>query len=211
MRHRTPAHRRELNNSWRGSPERRAPRHAGFTLLELMMAIVILGLGLVMVATMFPVAWTRARTMSETTARQTIVPTTESTLRGLVPVADASLTQGGFAGDLVYVGDCSPGWIAAYSDTRVHALNMQNVRVGGGGKMRGFVAEDPWMQEMIPDANVWIRGVLVSDDDLNNACKELFAGPDGISGSSDDPSESDLADAFAAQSYQTPRVTFGQR
>ncbi len=44
------------------APSARPRRVTAFSLMELMIGIVILGLGLVMVATMFPVAWTRART-----------------------------------------------------------------------------------------------------------------------------------------------------
>lgn len=181
----------------------RSSQRPAFTLLELMMAIVILGLGLVMVATMFPVAWTRAKDMSELTARQTIVPTTESTLKGLVPVADKSLTRAGFAGDLIYVSDCNPGWIAAYSDTRVHVLNTQNLLVGGGTRPRGFVAEDPWTLEQIPQADDWITNPLESDA-LANACPDLINRALG-------DVRRNITEPFLALSFYTPRVTFGQR
>ncbi len=174
----------------------------GFTLIELMIAIVILGLGLTMVATIFPVAWTRAKAMSEVTAQQTMVPTIESTLRSLVPVADKSLTRVGFAGDLVYADECSPGWIAAYSDTRVHALNLNNLKV----QDRAFVAEDPWRLEMMPDARTWVADPLVGDP-LSNSCNELYERIRGLNlgvGAYVDM----ILEPF---SYHTPRVDFGQR
>ena len=38
-----------------------------------MIGITILGLGMVMVATIFPVAWNRARTLSEYTVQRTVI------------------------------------------------------------------------------------------------------------------------------------------
>ena len=91
---------------------------SGFSLIEMMIAIVILGLGLVMVATMFPVAWDRARTLSEHTTEQTIASAAharmEATLRpaGIKMIPNPSLVQPpyeiatiaptSFAGDLLF-------------------------------------------------------------------------------------------------------------
>ena len=120
----------------------------------MMIAIVILGLGLLMVATMFPVAWDRARTLSEYTIEQSVVPGAESTLEAVLRPTSARMTpivpippgppfeqilisSGSLAGDLVFdpflVRNVVPAeayrGIVLYSDTRVHALNLPNIKV----------------------------------------------------------------------------------
>ena len=60
----------------RQGPRTRATRRkarSAFSLAELMIAIVILGLGLLMVAGMFPVGWIKARELAEYTTSQSIV------------------------------------------------------------------------------------------------------------------------------------------
>lgn len=137
-----------------------------FSLIEMMIAIVILGLGLVMTATMFPVAWTRARTLTEYTTQRVISDSaatliTES-LRpsgtAFINFVDGSgnptgkyfLSGGSLAGDMFYDpvlhadGDinlrlpCAPPnqcythlSVVIPSDTRVHALHMQNLLADG--------------------------------------------------------------------------------
>jgi len=61
-----------------------------FSLVEMMIAIVILGLGMIMVATMFPVAWDRARDLSEFTIEQTAVGAAQAALEAVVKPAGAS-------------------------------------------------------------------------------------------------------------------------
>lgn len=94
-----------------------------FSLIEMMIAIVILGLGLVMVATMFPVAWDRARTLSEHTTEQSIAAAAHSRISSTLrpagihlapktnpddslpsepPYVIAQISGGSFAGDLLY-------------------------------------------------------------------------------------------------------------
>ena len=89
----------------------RMSRHLrrGFSLVELMIAIVILGLGLVMVATVFPVAWGRARELSEFTQQQSITPAAQNLTSRILRAAPADLgtaTVGpSFAGDLLRRGN----------------------------------------------------------------------------------------------------------
>jgi len=101
---------------------------SAFSLIEMMIAIVILGLGLVMVATMFPVAWDRARTLSEHTTEQTIASAAharmEATLRPagikLIPNPSpiqppyeiATIGGGSFAGDLLFDQTLSRGLLS---------------------------------------------------------------------------------------------------
>ncbi len=130
---------------------------AGFSLVELMIAIVILGLGLVMVATMFPVAWGRARDLGEFTQQRSITPVADNLAKALlhspgpsVPTLPTSVGIS-FAGDLIY-NEQIPGPVANSptiwpSDTWVHALNMENIRV----ENPAFVAEDPWQIELALD------------------------------------------------------------
>lgn len=128
----------------------------GFSLIELMIAIIILGLGLVMVATMFPVAWGRARDLSEFTTKQTITPGAMNLLENLLraaPVDTLHASAGpSFAGDLIVLRESqhvfplfrqsgqTPYWIR---EPWVHELNMQNIRV----KNPAFVDENPWQLE----------------------------------------------------------------
>ncbi len=97
----------------------RSPRR-GFSMAELMIAIVILGLGLLMVATMFPVAWTRARDLAEFTNQTTATEAAQTTVDMLcnvwdgTPAPDAATS---FLGDLAG---------AAPADGQVHVLHMDN-------------------------------------------------------------------------------------
>jgi prepilin-type N-terminal cleavage/methylation domain-containing protein len=181
---------------------------AAFSLIELMIAIVILGVGLVMVATMFPVAWQRAREMSEITAQQAMVPAIESTVRGLVPLAKFG-TEGcdpiaqpmgcvlaaGIAGDLIFDARYRPPWvlpaaptgrIIALSDTRVHALHLQNVTVGAGQDPRRFVGEAPWELERMPT-----RGDLHREPSIDY--------------------DTEFGPQFDLHTYHTPRIRLSQR
>jgi prepilin-type N-terminal cleavage/methylation domain-containing protein len=146
---------------------------SAFSLIEMMIAIVILGLGLVMTATMFPVAWTRARTLTEYTTQRSAAASAESTLSTLLHAAGSSirvvpingnptrklfLTAGSLAGDffydptlvLQYGGQVA---IIGYSDTRMHALNVANILVTpqGGAPGSEIIDEDPWLLERMFD------------------------------------------------------------
>jgi hypothetical protein len=126
--------------------------------MELMIGIVILGLGMVMVATIFPVAWERARTLNEQTIQQSVVANAHATVKSLVRVSSPSSgtvptadDASSFFGDLV----CDPAWPARpisacgqdfASDTWVHALNVENVQLAD----RRFIREDPWRLEVHP-------------------------------------------------------------
>ena len=126
-----------------------------FSLVEMMIAIIILGLGLVMVATIFPVAWDRARTLSEYTVEQSAAAGAQTTLATLLrpashtlveilprpdlnsgnPREELRLTSGSLAGDMFF-DPTLPGSlpadeqylaILAFADTSVHALNVENM------------------------------------------------------------------------------------
>ncbi|MEE9294573.1 MAG: hypothetical protein V3W34_06400 [Phycisphaerae bacterium] len=105
---------------------------------EMMIAIIILGLGLLMVATMFPVAWTRARDLAEFTNQTTATQTAETTVRMLCNVTDPSqwVPPGGPPAPPPYVSTSFLGDFAidiagdtAVADTSVHVLHMENVLV----------------------------------------------------------------------------------
>ena len=135
------------------------PRRLGFSLLELMIGIAILGLGMVMVATIFPVAWDRARTLSEYRVQRTVTDNARVTVKALARVsapahgpfpADADASS--FLGDVLHdrvnnalVTAC-PNWthppvgLSNAADTWIHALNMENIRVAN----RAFVPERLW-------------------------------------------------------------------
>ncbi len=146
-------------------------RHDGFSLLELMIGIAILGLGMVMVATIFPVAWSRARTLSEYTAEKSATAGAYTTVKSLVHVSGSSRNSSSFHGDLLWdflndrsIRACRNYWAddsefyadVLPHDTLVHALNMENIRV----EERRFISEDTWM---IQDPD----GVLYREGDVN--------------------------------------------
>lgn len=139
----------------------RMVRHPAFSLLELMIGIMVLGMGMVLVATMFPVAWHRARELNEYTVQKTTAAGAHDTIKSLVQVA-GPFEPSSFAGDLLL--DPAPdrpdgktptvarsllGAAGAWqcADTRVHALNLQNIQV----ENRAFVDEDSWDVEQALD------------------------------------------------------------
>jgi len=151
-----------------------AAQARAFSLVEMMIAIVILGLGLVMVATMFPVAWDRARTLSEYTVQQSAAAGAQATLAALLrpashrlveilprptapgaPLEELRLTSGSLAGDMFFDPTLlSPSpllstgerhrAILAFSDTSVHALNMENISYISTDPADLTIAENPW-------------------------------------------------------------------
>ncbi len=93
-----------------------------FSMVELMIAIVILGLGLLMLATMFPVAWTRARDMSEFTVQSSVGDMAAITVEAetLVRTGDRNSS---------FVGDIDGSGVAGDPPglPLVHQLNMETV------------------------------------------------------------------------------------
>lgn len=75
-----------------GRPHLRASLRPAFSLIEMMIAIVILGLGLVMTATMFPVAWTRARTLTEYTTQRVVAQSAAATITETLRPSGSSFT-----------------------------------------------------------------------------------------------------------------------
>jgi type II secretory pathway pseudopilin PulG len=107
---------------------------------EMMIAIVILGLGLLMAATMFPVAWTRARQLAEQTTVSVATSAAETTVRMLatvskplpVPMPSTTAATTTYMTPTSFVGDydeednpvtTSP---ASLTDTFVHVLHLEN-------------------------------------------------------------------------------------
>ncbi|MCH7720572.1 MAG: prepilin-type N-terminal cleavage/methylation domain-containing protein [Planctomycetes bacterium] len=155
-------------------PEKRAtPRTArsAFSLAELMIAIVILGLGLLMVAGMFPVGWLKARELAEFTTSQSCVAVAEVTVKHLCQVEGPydpdsnavpsyvhpdTLSDGAgssFIGDFLASPNLSATshfvrdpFLAAPPNTNVHVLNVENLLAATGTT----VPEDLWRLE-IPD------------------------------------------------------------
>jgi len=153
----------------RASDGCRAPQRSrtrGFSLIELMVAMTILGLGLVLVATMFPVAWTRARDLAEYTTQEDITDSAEVILKQITRVddpEDLAVTGGSFAGDIIYYPPATNG-TAFYveANPRVHALYLENLTAGtSSAPQRRFVpnhedaSEDndfaPWLLEVMDD------------------------------------------------------------
>ena len=128
------------------SPIRHSPfairySRPAFSLIELMIAIVILGLGLLVVATMFPIAWTKARDLAESTAAATCTDTAEATVHLLTHVSKDLDGNGTFDAGTdrpsSFLGDIGTDGL----DPWVHALHMENIEVAGawgsGPPLRG--------------------------------------------------------------------------
>ncbi|MEK6797355.1 MAG: prepilin-type N-terminal cleavage/methylation domain-containing protein [Planctomycetota bacterium] len=165
------------------------PQHLArpaFSLVEMMIAIVILGLGMVMVATMFPIAWTRARQLGEHTAERSVSAGLGVIVESLVEPSSVAyfplenrdrVVAAGLAGDLIFDPSLASMPIA-FSDTRVHALHLENILVEAA--VETPVPEDSWKIEQIP----------------------YFFDPDV---------EDDLKKSLKTRSLFDPRVRFEQR
>jgi hypothetical protein len=157
--------------------------------MELMIAIVILGLGMIMVAMMFPIAWDRARTLSEATTKGTITDGADSVIKMLARVDGHGFDASSFAGDMVFNESKArtdiippyPGFLLTDSDTRMHLLHMENVRISDP---RAFVPErlEPWNDLLAP----WrLERVVLKEDTANicydpdrpEYCQSLFLSP----------------------------------
>jgi hypothetical protein len=69
-------------------------------------------------------------------------------------VAGADFNSANFAGDLIFdpLFSMKRGKIVAYGDTRVHALNVENIDVGDP-RFPEIISEDPWLLEGMPSAD----------------------------------------------------------
>ena len=167
-----------------------ARRAAAFSLIEVMMAIIILGLGLVMVATMFPVAWTRARALTEHTVQRAVDDATETTVRSVLRAGgrDFFTSTPSFKSDLLYDLSASRGErILALPDTRVHALNLENIQLPAPNQpaVWTFVSEDPHLLEERHCLHEWEDPAFTDPDEIYTE--------------------------WRARSYYSPRVRFRQR
>ncbi|MHC5110316.1 MAG: type II secretion system protein [Planctomycetota bacterium] len=140
----------------------------GFSLIELMIAIVILGLGMVMVSTMFPVAMDRARKLTDATKSSSVIDAAQSHVLLTTRVNGVRGTS--FVGDMIIATDSggSPRLISL-SDTRVHLLHMENLLVGDAASNapRGFTPTRlrPWQDELLPwhiDPPDFVPGVVAA-------------------------------------------------
>lgn len=136
-------------------------RRRGISLAEMMIAIVILGLGLLMVASLFPVSWLSARRLAESTTQFSCRQAADMTVRTLLKVdGEAGEEVVLLPGDQVQVGNCDActpigqpksvtfeagsvevdGSVGA-PIARVHVMNLGNILFEG---QRAFVAENTW-------------------------------------------------------------------
>ncbi|MFQ5490451.1 MAG: prepilin-type N-terminal cleavage/methylation domain-containing protein [Phycisphaerae bacterium] len=102
------------------------PRRAGaqfyrsaFSLAELMIALVILGIGLITVASMFPIAWTKARDLADFTTQAAITDAAQTMLANVARVSNPAGQPTSFQGD--------PTALFPDPDPFVHPLHMQNL------------------------------------------------------------------------------------
>lgn len=113
---------------------RQGTARSGFSMAELMIAIVILGIGLLMAAVMFPVAWTRARELAEFTNQSTATNAAQTTVRLLtavarpIPGAVAApfQTVTSFLGDHDSEFNPTTNMPPSLADSFVHPLHLEN-------------------------------------------------------------------------------------
>lgn len=187
-----------------------------FSLIEMMIAIVILGLGLIMTATMFPVAWTRARSLTEYTTQRSISASVDAAVSLRLQAAGPSrrnvtisgqptptqlLAAGGIAGDFFYdptLAQYGQSAIIAYSDRRVHALNLGNLRpFFDPDPAKQIMDEDPWrIEQMFDIESDYCHPIL-------GCGVEVFNIPP--------PDRSKYLGEFLMNSFYTARATLEQR
>ncbi|MCK4658677.1 MAG: prepilin-type N-terminal cleavage/methylation domain-containing protein [Phycisphaerae bacterium] len=190
----------------RGEKRRVPPRQRGplaahntraFSLAELMIAIAILGMGLLLVASMFPIAWGKARDLSEYTTAISCAETASVTVKLLTRVdspEESDLSPDppiinnytSFAGDyVVETGNDNAIAIAiAYSDTFVHFLTTENMLTTIPS------ASDP--EVIIPDEGWRLMNVRIPEKSY-----DLSEDPD--------------LEKYLGQWYDTPQVLLHQR
>ena len=170
-----PIHHRVTRAGGRVAPFGRG----GFSLIEMMIALTILGLGLVMVATLFPVAWTRARHLSEYTTQAAVTENVGMTMDLIMPVGGFGTGVGSFAGDAIMHVDWDdlsvPPVLLFKPDHRVHALHLENILVSDP---RGFTPDRddalkssdarknvgaPWQLEQVNDWRTALYSSLPGD------------------------------------------------
>ena len=158
------SHRLEAGATHQGVTHRRA-----ISLAEMLIAIVVLGLGLIMVATLFPVSWTRARRLLESNNKAYATSAAQTTVRLLARVdgkfkPDGTVIEAfSFKGDQILYWHSDPTRFQFFNpDARVHAMNMQNIRFED--ESRAFVAEYPWADS--PDFDVRDQVYLCGGPDV---------------------------------------------
>jgi len=119
----------------------------------MMIAVVILGLGLIMVATLFPVSWTRARLLAEFTSQTHATAEAEASVKLLARVDGERRSDGSPLDALSFKGDqVLYEGVFFNPNSRVHAMNMQNIQVEDRKPSAvSFVPEYPWENEPFPD------------------------------------------------------------
>jgi len=123
-------------------------RRPAFSMAEMMIAIVILGLGMLMAATMFPIGWLRARDLSDFTNSSAAADTAATTVQLLTHVGALDGRDSSFLGDLdLDDADPTDSNIRTHSqtDTSVHVLHVENVL---------FETSDIWPEAILSDADL---------------------------------------------------------
>lgn len=135
---------------------------SAFSLAELMIAIVILGIGLLITSSMFPIAWYKARDVAESAVLPALANSAELTVanqcRASAPPANVNAPT---YNSSFLLGDWLPAIAfrplempaVVYPDTRVHPLNLGNYLARSGEDFREEgtewipVSDDGWSLE----------------------------------------------------------------
>ena len=104
---------------------------------EMMIAVVILGLGLLMASTTLPIGWMRARELSEYTSHVSASNAAEMTVQLICRAGSPDATSTSFRGD-----DLDPEDAEFEGDTYVHPLHLENALADETNRFSlGFVGD----------------------------------------------------------------------
>jgi len=157
-------------------------RRAAFSMAELMIAIIILGIGLLITSSMFPIAWYKAREVAEAAVIPALANAGEVSLklscRPSRPQPNPSTpvhTSSFFPGDWFPASNLAGVLADVYPDTRVHHLNAGNYLADTREDVRTVsgitfpVADNSWTLEdnldLVFDTG-WISS-FVADSDVS--------------------------------------------
>jgi hypothetical protein len=160
-------------------------------MVELMFAVVILGIGMLITSSMFPIAWFKAREVAEATVVPALADAAEANIRLVCPPQSKNLvadlpraTTSFFPGDWIPLAQPAPtgggnrDHAFIYPDMRVHHLNAGNYLADTGEDFRNDagtlipIADDSWQLEdnldvMLADRNPLLTGFTNGDPTLD--------------------------------------------
>ncbi len=132
-------------------------RRQAFSMAELMIAVVILGIGLLVTSSMFPIAWYKARDVVEATKVTNSSDAAEVSLKFLSGVSSVGnvAKSSFFPGDWVTFASVGDFSTSSLSDTRVHHLNLGNYLADEYKDTEKFWINNSWESDYPVADNTW--------------------------------------------------------